>query len=321
VDRRRFLLAAAAAPFALREVPAALAAASPLAFVTADTEAHVAVVDLATGVVRTRIATRPDPFSIERVGGAAVVAHTSVGAVTILDATTLSVRHVLDGFEQPRYTAAAPDGRHAFVTDSGRTELATVDVVHGEVVGRLKLWQWPRHLSLAPDGRTLWVGLSTASQELAVVDVSNPRAPRLRGRVRPVFLAHDVGFAPSGAAWVTSGAADRIAVHRGGQFTYLPADRAPQHVTFLAGRAFVTSGAAGTLRVYDERSARQLHETAVAVGSYNVQYAAGAVLTPSLNEGTLTVVDARGRQRLRVRVAASCHDACLVAPHSVTHGM
>ncbi len=317
MDRRRFLLAAAAAPFALREVPAALAAASPLAFVTADTEAHVAVVDLVAGTVRSRIETRPDPFSIERVGDVAVVAHTNVGAVSILDASTLSVRHVLDGFEQPRYTAAALDGRHAFVTDSGRVDLAAVDVVHGEVVGRLKLWQWPRHLSLSPDGRTLWVGLGTAWQELAVVDVSNPRAPRLRGRIRPGLLAHDVGFAPSGAVWVTSGATNRIAVRRRGLFTYLPADGAPQHVTFLDGRAFVTSGAAGTLRVYDEPTARQLHETAVPVGSYNVQYAAGVVLTPSLNEGTLTVVDAQGRQRLRVHVAPSCHDACLAVPGTV----
>ena len=311
MDRRRFLLAAAAAPFALREVPAALAAASPLAFVTADTEAHVAVVDLVAGTVRSRIETHPDPFSIERVGGVAVVAHTNVGAVTIIDARTLSVRHVLDGFEEPRYTAAALDGRHAFVTDSGRTEVVTVDVVHGEVVGRLKLWQWPRHLSLSRDGRTLWVGLSTASQELAVVDVSHPRTPRLHGRIRPGFLAHDVGFAPSGDVWVTSGATSQIAVYRRGLFTFLPADGAPQHVTFLDGRAFVTSGAAGTLRVYDEPSARQLHETAIPVGSYNVQYAAGVVLTPSLNEGTLTVVDAQGRQRRHVHVAASCHDACL----------
>jgi len=309
MDRRRFLLAAAAAPFALREVSAALAASGPLAFVTADTEAHVAVVDIATGRIVKRIATRPDPFSVERVGDAAVVAHTNVGAVTILDGSTLAVRHVIGGFEQPRYTAAALDGRHAFVTDSGRTDLAAVDVLHGEVVGRLKLWRWPRHLSLSPDGRTLWVGLGTASQEIAVVDVSNPRAPKLRGRLRPPFLAHDVGVAPSGRVWITSGDVGSIMVHGG---AVLPADGAPQHVTFLDGRAFVTSGASGTLRVYDERTAKQLHEAAIPAGSFNVQYAAGVVLTPSLNEGTLTVVDTSGRVLRRVRVASSCHDACLV---------
>jgi DNA-binding beta-propeller fold protein YncE len=316
MDRRRFLAAAVAAPFALREVPAALAASSnALAFVTADTEAHVAVVDLVTGVVRKRIATLPGPRSVERVGEHALVAHTAVGAVTVLDARTLGVRHVLESFEEPRYTAAAPDGRHAFVTDSGRAELVTFDVERGTVVGRLKLWQWPRHLSLSPGARTLWVGLGTASRELAVVDVTQPARPRLRGRLRPPFLAHDVGFAPGGRrVWVTAGETGAIAVHdarTGDVLRRLGADPAPQHVTFLDGRALVSSGDAGTLRVYDEPSARLLRVAEIPAGSYNVQFAAGRVLTPSLAAGTLCVLDAHGRLRERVHVAASSHDACL----------
>src|SRR5256714_3696027 len=208
MDRRRFLLAAAAAPFALRDAPAALAAAGPLAFVTADTESHVAVVDLLAGTVRQRIPTLPGPRSIERIGGVAVVAHTAVGAVSVLDGS--GVQHVLHGFEEPRYAAAARDGRHVFVTDSGRVEVAAVDVERGEVVARLKLRLWPRHLSLSRDGRTLWIGLGTASRELAVVDVSDPRRPRLHGTVRPPFAAHDVGFSPSGRVWVTAGEARTI---------------------------------------------------------------------------------------------------------------
>jgi DNA-binding beta-propeller fold protein YncE len=309
MNRRRFLAAAAAAPFAVREVPAALAAAAPLAFVTADTESHVAVVDLLAGAVRKRIETQPGPRSVERVGDVAVVAHTVSGPVSVLDPS--GVRHVIRGFEEPRYTAAARDGRHAFVTDSGRVEVATVDVVRGEVVARLKLHLWPRHLSLSRDGRKLWVGLGTASPELVVVDVSDPRRPRLQGTVRPPFAAHDVGFAPSGRVWVTAGEDRTIAVYDRGRVRILVADAAPQHVTFLDGRAFVTSGEDGTLRVYDERTARLLRTTRVPVGSYNVQFAAGRVITPSLNAGTLCVLDARGVERERVRVAASSHDACL----------
>lgn len=301
MDRRSFVLAAAAVPFALRELPVAL--------VTADTEAHVVAVDLLTGLVRKRIPTRPGPRSIERVGASAVVAHTAVGEVSIVRG--LAVRHVLDRFVEPRYTASARDGRHAFVTDSGNAELVAIDVERGTVVARLKLRLWPRHLSLSRDGRTLWVGLGTASPELAVVDVSDPRRPRLRGRVRPPFPAHDVGFAPSGRVWVTAGEARSIAVYDGAEARTLAADAAPQHVTFLAGRAFVTSGDDGTLRVYDEPSARLLHVTRVPVGSYNVQYAAGRVLTPSLAQGTLCVLDDRGRLRERRTVAASSHDACL----------
>ena len=303
MDRRSFLLAAAAAPFTLRALP------SPSALVTADLESHVVLVDLATGSVRKRIATRPGPRSIERVGEAAVVAHTAVGEVSVIRG--FEVRHVIEGFAEPRYTAAAPDGRHAFVTDSGRAELATVDVVRGTIVARLKLRQWPRHLSLSRDGRTLWVALGTASPELAVVDVQDPLRPRLHGRVRPGFAAHDVGFAPDGRVWVTGGEARTIAVYEEGTFRFLPADSAPQHVTFLAGRVFVTSGDDGTLQVHDAAARRVLHATRVPVGSYNVQFAGGRIITPSLNAGTLCVLDSHGRLHERVRVAASSHDACL----------
>jgi hypothetical protein len=99
--------------------------------------------------------------------------------------------------------------------------------------------------------------------------------------------------------------------HAGRVLRELPADAAPQHVTFLDGRAFVTSGGSGTLRVYDEASAELLHRGSIPVGSYNVQFAGGVVLTPSLDEGTLCVVDANGRVRSSIRVAPSSHDACL----------
>ena len=82
-------------------------------------------------------------------------------------------------------------------------------------------------------------------------------------------------------------------------------------MTFLDGRAFVTSGGSGTLHVYDEPSATLLRRTSIPVGSFNVQFADGVVLTPSLVMGTLCVVDASGRVRDTVHVAPSSHDACL----------
>ncbi|HEY2072426.1 MAG TPA: hypothetical protein VGG88_02500, partial [Gaiellaceae bacterium] len=101
MDRRQFLFALAAAP--------AVLAHEPLAYVTADTEAHVVLVGMKTGTVYRRIPTAPSPFSIERVGDVAVVAHTVSGRVTVLE------RHEIEGFGEPRYTAAAHDGVHAFV--------------------------------------------------------------------------------------------------------------------------------------------------------------------------------------------------------------
>jgi hypothetical protein len=285
VDRRSFVLAAAAAPFALR-LP------GPLAYVTADLQSHVAVVDLEHGVVIHRIPTRPDPRSVERVGRSALVAHTVSGHLSILHGG--DVRHVVDGLTEPRYTAAAADRRHAYVTDSGEPQLVTVDVERGAIAGRVQLKLWPRHL--ARHGDVVVVALGTASPELAIVrdgDVHYRRAP---------FAVHDVGFDPHGRLWLTSGDAKQIwAAGR-----TLAAGSAPQHVTFFNGRAYVTSGVDGTLHTH-ALDGRQLRAQHVPVGSYNVQFGADRVFTPSLNAGTLTVVGGP-----TVRVAESSHDAAPV---------
>src|SRR5437773_276250 len=180
MNRREFLAAAAAVSFTLRS-----GAAHPLALVTADTESAVVLVDPFAGRVLRRIATRPDPRSIERVGETAVVTHTAIGEVTLLRG--LEIAHVLRGFGEPRYTAGAPDGRHAFVTDSGHKNVAVVDVLHGRVVARLHLGEWPRHITLDSRGRTLWVALGTEASAAAVVDVTRPAEPRLLGHVKPPF--------------------------------------------------------------------------------------------------------------------------------------
>jgi len=122
MDRRDFL-AAAAAPFVLGFAPGALGRSlgggTPLALVTADLEAAIVAVDLDTGRVHRRLATPAGPRSIESVGdGRALVAHTGRGEVTVVDAKTLSVRPVEGPFGAPRYAAAHPEGRLAYVTDS-----------------------------------------------------------------------------------------------------------------------------------------------------------------------------------------------------------
>jgi len=57
--------------------------------------------------------------------------------------------------------------------------------------------------------------------------------------------------------------------------------------------------------------ARRRH-TATPLRSYNVQQAAGRVLTPSLNHGTPTILDSSGRMLRQVGVAPAAHDACVV---------
>ena len=320
MNRRDFLAGTAAAPLLLGLAPAAFArrfGGTPLALVTADTEAHIAAVELTTGRVSREIPTVAGPRSIESVSGAtAVVAHTTEGAVSLVDAASLKVRRVLREFSQPRYTAAGPTGRYAYVTDSAREDVVVVDVLHGRVVHRTKLGGPARHVSIAPNGRTLWISLGSKAERVAIVDVSEPVRPRLVRTIVPPFLAHDVGFAPGGRrVWMTSGDRGRLAVYEtrtGRRLFELAADAPPQHVTFTSRLALVTSGEDGTLRVHRLGDGRLLRTTTIPAGSYNVQEGFGRILTPSLDVGTLCVLDARGLLIERMQVAASSHDACFV---------
>jgi hypothetical protein len=298
MNRREFALLAASAPFGLR---AALSAA-PSALVTCDTEARLAVVDLGSYRVVRSIDTLPDPRSVERIGDRAVICHTAMGAVSIVDRS--GVRHVLRGFVEPRYTAAHPDGRHAFVTDSGRSGVVAIDVLRGSEVGRARLPGWARHVTIDSRGERLWVGLGSAAPHVAVVEVKRLRQT---ATLTPGFPSHDVGYAPDGRLWITSGASRELAVAE----AIHHADLAPQHVTFGTKLAYVTSGDSGTLHVQD-LAGRSRRRTSVPVGSYNVQFGSGRVITASLSRGTLAVLDRRGALLRVVSVAGSCHDACFL---------
>jgi DNA-binding beta-propeller fold protein YncE len=316
LDRRAFLGLGLAGLPALAGVrlPASPGA---LALATADTEAHVVVIGLDSGRIQRRIATAGDPRSIESgPAGHVVVAHPEPGAISLLSGRPPRVRRVLRGLGAPRYTAIAPDGAHAFVTDGERGEVVVVDLRRARIVGGVEVGAGARHVTLDRAGRTLWAALGSSASAIAVVDVSQPRRPRLRRRVRPPFLAPDVAFSPRGRrVWVTAGRERRLAVLPAsgtGRAVLLGADDAPQHVSFGNGVAFVASGDGASVRTHDLADGKVRNIARVPYGSYNVQTGAGAVVTPSLSRGTLTILDRAGRVRREVEIARAAHDACIL---------
>ena len=314
--RREFLLSAAGGALALSTRGSfAAAGQAPLILVTADLEAHIAVVNAATGGLVRRVRTADGPRSIERAGGTAVVAHTDLGRVTLIDTATVASRRVAGTFEEPRYTAAHPDRRHALVTDSGAREVVVIDLLRARVVARVDVGGKARHVSLDPSGRRLWLALGSKADRIAVVDVSEITRPRLTRTFRPPYRAHDIVFTPAGdRVWVTSGDRRTIGIYdsaTGALLRRIAAQAPPQHVAFSAGGlvAYVASGDDGALRVHgvDGRLFRTSH---VPEGSYNVSRGGGYVFTPSLDRGTLCLLDHSGKVRRTVQVSRSAHDAC-----------
>jgi hypothetical protein len=327
MDRREFLLAGAAFPLAFgfaRPALAASAKGSPIVLVTADLESHVIALDLATARVVSRIETAPGPRAIEYVhgafGGGVLVAHTEHGVVTLLGAELLSVRAEVDAFEEPRYACSAPLDRTvgrpvvAYVTDSAADEVVTMEVTgRGKVRWRTRVPGPARHISISPDGRTIWTALGSAAPRIAVLDVNDAARPKLVRTFAAPLLAHDVVFAPDGrTVWVTSGEERRVVLYRGRRpARLLAAGAPPQHVTFTREKAFIASGEDGTVRRH-RLDGSVVREARVPVGSYNLASGSNRLVTPSLGQGTLSILDGNGRVLGVRKVARAAHDACVI---------
>lgn len=250
------------------------------------------------------------------------MAHTEHGFVTLIGTASLSVRAELDGFEEPRYGADRPVGRFvgesvlAYVTDSAAEEVVTVDVLgSGRILWRTRVPGPARHISVSPDGTTIWTVLGSKAARVAVLDASDARRPKLLRTISPPFLAHDVVFSPDGrTAWVTSGDERRIALYRSERrpVRLLAAGAPPQHVAFARRKAFVASGDDGTVRRHT-LDGELVREARVPLGSYNVSFGGARVVSPSLQRGTVSVLDRNGRVRAVQKIARAAHDACVVA--------
>lgn len=324
MNRRELLAAAISMPLTLSFAQRALAGGSggtPTILVTADLESHVVALDVATRRVVRRIRTLPGPRSIESAFMTwGLVAHTALGRLTIVDAPTLRVRRVISGFGAPRYTAVLPRMLDnwsvvAYVTDSSRREVATIEVRSGRILSRTAVPGPARHISVDRSGETLWTALGTKAERIAVLDLDDPRRPRLRRTFETPFLAHDVVFSPRGEhVWVTSGDERRVAVYEPRSrkpVAMLEAGAAPQHLAFRGGTAYVASGVEGALSKIAHNGVL-LNESVVPPGSYNVTLGRDGPITPSLDRGTVTLADFDGEVSYVRQLARAAHDACLV---------
>ena len=322
MDRRTLLLAAAAAPVALARpgvASGAVRGGTPLALVTADSDDRVLAVRLTDMRLVRSLAVPDHPAGIEAVDllRSALVLSQASSTVTVLDAVRPRVRAVLGGFETPRYAAGDARGRYAYVSDDAAGQVIAIDVPRARVIGRVEVGAGARHITISRDGSRVVTSLGSQAPRVAVVDVSNPRRPKLVRTFPPEDLAHDVGFSLDGRLiWISSGVDQRLSIHDAVGFRRLQVvagDAPPQHVTFdeLAGAVYVASGASGTLRTHRASDGKVLRTHTVTAGSYNVCALSGRVVTPSLDDGRLTLLDARGLRS--VHLTSHAHDACIVA--------
>lgn len=300
----------------------AAAPRGPVALVTAESQNQLVAVEVDSGHILRRLAMPADPENVEAYAGEAAVVSTRGGAVTLVDPRTLRVQRILRGFGSPHIAAFSPDGEYLYVTDDARGQLA---VIRNRVVRKLFVGYGAHHMAFSPDQRRLWIVLGERARSIAVVDTHRPARPRVLGHVDPRGLAHDAAFTPDGRfVWVAYDDSSYVRVFRaatGRPVATLYAGPPPGHVRFDAasgiarfGRyAYVTSGNAGTVRVFDWRRRRLVRIVHTGPGSFNLDIDRGLLATSSLTQGRLFAWD-NGRALLNKAVASAARDVALVLP-------
>lgn len=291
--RRIVVLAVLAAALLVPSAGGANSLGRPVALVTAETSNEVIAVSLGPhgGKVLRRVHL-PHPQTITATCGAAIAVDPA-GTVTLLSPRTLRPLAVFHSFRSPQIAADVPgEADLAYVTDSTTGELSVIDLQGRKVIDRVFVGAGAHHLGFSGDGRRLWLALGENATTIVRLDVSNPRKPRVVGRLRPAVASHDLAFAPgSRNVWVTSSSAPVVSVYaavNGRLLRTIPAGKAPQHLSFDRGRALISSGYGSSLESVSLTTHRQLRLVASPYGSFNLATYGDVVVTTSLLTGKVT---------------------------------
>jgi YVTN family beta-propeller protein len=290
------------------------------AFVTAETENRLLVVDLPSGRVVRRIPVARDPedLATQGNGGEIVVVSTAAGKVTLLNGETLRPLKVLTGFTSPHIAAIAPDGQHAYVTDDARGTVTAIDLANLRVTGTVHVGAGAHHICFDPKNQFAWVALGESARMLVVLSTQDIAHPRLAGHFPPAFPVHDLACSPNrGRFWLTSATGSDVTLVDGfdqGVVFRVPVGPPPQHVVLQGRYAYLTSGYGDIIEQVDANTGRILARAASPYGSFELAADGRYVVTSSLLRGTLAIYTPQLKLLRVVHLAPATREVALSSP-------
>jgi DNA-binding beta-propeller fold protein YncE len=272
-----------------------------VALVTAELRDELVVMSVPGGKVLRRIHVAHDPKTVASgPGGPVAVVSPGSGTVTVFGRGLQRVaafRH----FRSPQLATFTADGEYLLVTDADAGTLTSIELADMRIVGRVAVGAGAHHLASSPDRRRAWVALGETAATLVVVDISNPRHLRVVRRLHPAAAAHDIAFSPDGrTVWVSSASEPYVSVYSaaGGRLVdTVPAGRAPQHVVFAAGRAYITSGYGASIEMVAPAVRRVVRRADLPYGSFNLASAGPWLVVTSVLNGKVTMLRASTLRR------------------------
>lgn len=291
------------------------------AFVSLESSAAVAVIDVRSRAVVRRIAVAAGPHNVDATwdGRRVVVTSPPSGRLTVLDGRRLRVLRTVGGLRSPHDARLTENGRWAYVTEQGADTVAIVDVERGRIARRIAVGPRPHDLAV---GDVIWV--TRSGTRLTVIGCTRPVEPscsmrpgRLSVLARPDAggPAHDIDRFPDTAdAWFTYWGSPRIgAVRSAVRLVGRPeAVAGAMHlaVDFYSGRRIWVVGEDGDAAVLD-RSGRVVRRTRIGGTLHHVALAPARDLVGVVRDSPSTLVLLRrtsGRVVTAVPLGGYAHD-------------
>jgi hypothetical protein len=136
--------------------------------------------------------------------------------------------------------------------------------------------------------------------------------------LHPAATAHDVAFSPDGrTVWVSSASQPYVSVYGAASrrlIDTIPAGRAPQHVVFAAGRAYITSGYGSSIEMVALATRRVIRRAKLPYGSFNLASAEPWLVVTSVLNGEVTVLRASTLRRgAETKVATAARSVAVLS--------
>jgi YVTN family beta-propeller protein len=122
--------------------------------------------------------------------------------VSIIDPATNKVVGVIHGIEVNHGAAAAPDGRHYYISDEAARTLDIVDAKTLQVTKKIPLSGHPNNISIGKDGRHVYVSIAVAPGAVDVIDTISEEKVKtipVKGAVHNTYVTPDGKYVVSGS--------------------------------------------------------------------------------------------------------------------------
>src|ERR1044071_316874 len=122
--------------------------------------------------------------------------------VSIIDPASNKVVGTIHGIEVNHGAAAAPDGRHYYISDEGDRTLDVVDAKSLKVTRKIPLTGHPNNISISKDGKRVYVAIAVAPGAVDVIDTASMTRAKsipVKGAVHNTYVTPDGKFVVSGS--------------------------------------------------------------------------------------------------------------------------